>query len=372
MKVLFSTDSISQERGGIEGYCYRLAKEFSRNHSVSVLCCAAKSDAIDDVVFIDGRRYEGNPAMNLISSMVAVKGVRRETYDAIICSSWRTAHVAWCINRKTGIPYYVQVHGNDLLEPHSGALRRFFEKYIRELILNDAKGIIANSVFTKDLCLSVSNNESIVVIHPSISYKPSFEKTATSIPRKRGGLNLFSLGRLEERKGIQLVLSALKKLQEEGFESITYRIGGTGPFEGSLKQLTSELELTGVTFLGRISEEEKAQEYSSCDLFVMPSFHDVRQGSIEGFGIVFVEANMYGKPVIATRSGGIPDAVIDGVTGILIPELNIDALVDALRAFAEGSVTIDSAELERWAAQHTAEAVAAQYVEFLNEDVAGR
>ena len=369
MKILFSTDTVSQERGGIEGYCYRLAKELSKNHSVSVLCCAAKSDIINGVNYINGRRYESNPILNLASSMIAMKGTHTKSYDAIICSSWRTAMIAWLINRKTSIPYYVQVHGNDLLESGSSALRMALERGIRRRILSDAKGIIANSNYTKDLCLSVLNNRSVVVIHPSISYEPAFEKPATCSPIERGGLSLFSLGRLEERKGIQLVLKALKKLQEEGFESITYRIGGTGPFEGSLKRLASELGLAGVTFLGRISEEEKAREYSACDLFVMPSFHDVRQGSIEGFGIVFVEANMYGKPVVASRSGGIPDAVIDGVTGFLVPELNVDALADVLRAFAEGSVTIDSAELERWASQHTAEAVAARYIELLSTDL---
>jgi phosphatidylinositol alpha-1,6-mannosyltransferase len=68
--------------------------------------------------------------------------------------------------------------------------------------------------------------------------------------------------------------------------------------------------------------------YNACDLFVMPSRPDAP--NVEGFGIVFLEANACGKPVVAARSGGIPDAVIDGTTGLLVEPDHQEELTDAI------------------------------------------
>ena len=68
--------------------------------------------------------------------------------------------------------------------------------------------------------------------------------------------------------------------------------------------------LDRVRFMGRISEEEKEQEFADCDIFVSPSLY-------ESFGIIFIEAMRYGKPVIGCRSGGMPEVIGDGEAGLL-------------------------------------------------------
>ena len=75
-----------------------------------------------------------------------------------------------------------------------------------------------------------------------------------------------------------------------------------------------------VLFLGQQNNEEIVRYFDLCDVFILASRNIVlkRRVLAEGFGIVFLEANSFGKPVIAGNSGGIPDAVIDGVTGLLV------------------------------------------------------
>jgi phosphatidylinositol alpha-1,6-mannosyltransferase len=89
-----------------------------------------------------------------------------------------------------------------------------------------------------------------------------------------------------------------------------------------------------VIFAGRVSEDALPDIYALSDVFVMPSRDQREVSDVEGFGLVFLEANACGKPVIGGRSGGIPDAIVDGVTGLLVnpdePEDIAHALVQLL------------------------------------------
>jgi phosphatidylinositol alpha-1,6-mannosyltransferase len=94
------------------------------------------------------------------------------------------------------------------------------------------------------------------------------------------------------------------------------------------RELNLELE---TIFTGYVDEEEMADMYNLCDLYVMPN-REVTQStdSIEGFGIVFLEASSCGKPVIAGKSGGTSEAVLDGVTGFLIDPDDEEALANKI------------------------------------------
>jgi phosphatidylinositol alpha-1,6-mannosyltransferase len=105
---------------------------------------------------------------------------------------------------------------------------------------------------------------------------------------------------------------------------------GSGPTEGYLKNLTSDLGLEGsVIFTGALSREDVLTFMAACDVFAMVS----RQvgTNVEGFGIVFLEAGALGRPVVGGRSGGIPDAVEDGVSGLLVDPSSPDDTENALK-----------------------------------------
>lgn len=130
----------------------------------------------------------------------------------------------------------------------------------------------------------------------------------------RGPAEVLSVARLdssEGKKGIDRVLEALAStgLVERSWK---YRVVGDGTDRPRLEQLASDLGIRDrVDFLGGVPSAELHRCFERCDVFVLPSTQ-------EGFGIVFLEAAAYGKPVIGARSGGIPEVVLHAETGILV------------------------------------------------------
>jgi 1,4-alpha-glucan branching enzyme len=133
------------------------------------------------------------------------------------------------------------------------------------------------------------------------------------------GFGLY-VGRLVRTKGIHTLLYALAALKKRGIK-IDFKVAGDGPQKDRLIALAKRLDLDNVKFLGRVSDEEKWRLYARCSYLVLPSI-------FESFGMVLLEAMLFGKPVIATRVGGIPE--VAGEAGILVPPEDARALADAV------------------------------------------
>ena len=125
-----------------------------------------------------------------------------------------------------------------------------------------------------------------------------------------------------------MTIKALASLDEVTRNKICYLVAGTGEADYYLKEMASK-EGVNVIFIGEVSDLEKWSFLDLCDIFVMPSRSI--NGDFEGFGIVYLEANLYGKPVIAGRSGGVSDAVINNETGILVDPENINEVASAIK-----------------------------------------
>lgn len=139
---------------------------------------------------------------------------------------------------------------------------------------------------------------------------------------------LLSVARLVPRKGIDTVVRALRRLPP----NVAYRVVGSGPDLPRLRQLATELGVGDrVAFVGHVSSEQLAEEYQRCSVFVLPA-RRTPDGELEGYGLVYFEAAAWGRPVVAGRSGGEVDAVVDGETGLLVDGTSIDAVADAIAA----------------------------------------
>jgi phosphatidylinositol alpha-1,6-mannosyltransferase len=102
--------------------------------------------------------------------------------------------------------------------------------------------------------------------------------------------------------------------------------GGTEGLAGQLMALAKELRVeANVEFVGEVPEVQLKEYYALCDVFIMANREDA--GDVEGFGIVFLEAGWMGKPVIGGRSGGVPDAVKEGETGLLVDGNSVPDIV---------------------------------------------
>jgi phosphatidylinositol alpha-1,6-mannosyltransferase len=144
-------------------------------------------------------------------------------------------------------------------------------------------------------------------------------------------LVLLTVARLERRKGIDQALRALALLKQQGKlqDSWKYVIGGKGAERNALIQLTEELGLAErVEFLGFVSDESLTGLYESADVFIQPN-REIN-GDTEGFGIVFLEANACGLPVIGGKAGGTGDAIEHGRTGFRVDSESVDEVADAI------------------------------------------
>ena len=126
---------------------------------------------------------------------------------------------------------------------------------------------------------------------------------------------IITLARLELRKGHKLVLNALSRLIEK-YPNLLYIIAGDGPSKKVIEEYARTLGISNnICFLGWITEPEKSVLLKSTNLFVMTPQLDNQ--SVEGFGMSFIDAAFHGLATVGTDSGGIPDAIIDGKTGLI-------------------------------------------------------
>jgi phosphatidyl-myo-inositol dimannoside synthase len=216
--------------------------------------------------------------------------------------------------------YSVILHGLDF----SLAIATKRKKKITGKILAKAEKIICANNYTANLVkfFNADLSAKISVVNPGI--EPSFVRNPERVRKLKNQYNLndkivlFSLGRLVERKGFDKVIAAMPAAISAA-PNLIYAIAGTGPEENNLKNLVATLpeEIKNkIIFLGSISDTDRWAWLELCDIFIMPARNI--DGDFEGFGTVYLEVNLAGKPVIAGDSGGVRDAVINNINGLLI------------------------------------------------------
>jgi phosphatidylinositol alpha-1,6-mannosyltransferase len=237
--------------------------------------------------------------------------------------------------RTSGVEKIVALtHGHEVwwakIWPFSSAIR-FIGKNVDHLTyLGDfTKGEISKA-------LSKQAIAAMVKIAPGIDTSHFAPDKAARQLRNELGLSdkkvIVSVGRLVHRKGQDILIQALPAVLKSHPTAHILMVG-EGPYGDYLRKLVSDLELTdSVTFIGRIQYKNLPKYISAGDVFAMPSRSRLAGLEVEGLGIVYLEASSCGLPVIAGKSGGAPDAVLEGVTGVTVDGTSI---VDVARAISE-------------------------------------
>ena len=241
-----------------------------------------------------------------------------------------------------------------------------------------AAALIANSHNTARLLQALGNSpRKIHVVHPAVDSERFSPDVAGSTELRRSlarenELLLLSVGRLQVRKGHDLVLKALAGMPVDA-PKIRYIVAGCGDDASRLQALTAELGLRNqVEFVGVVPADALPSYYAAADIFVHPN--RVEGEDFEGFGIVFLEAAASGIPVIGGRSGGVPEAVEDGKTGMLVGGTDPDELGRAILRLASSSslrASLGSAARQRVLAHFTWPR-AVQQVEDIDADIRKR
>ncbi len=140
---------------------------------------------------------------------------------------------------------------------------------------------------------------------------------------------ILTVGSLSERKGQEVVVRALPLILEK-HPGVHYVMAGLPQTQTKLEQIARELGVAGhVHFLGRVDQSTLVTAYNTCDLFAMTSRLSA-DGDAEGFGIAVIEAALCGRPAVVSGGSGLAEAVIDGETGLHVPENDPPAVAEAI------------------------------------------
>jgi colanic acid/amylovoran biosynthesis glycosyltransferase len=231
-------------------------------------------------------------------------------------------------------PSLVSFHGADvLIDMQKPAYRRATEE-----MLSLVKRVLVRSESLRQAMIDLGCAPEKIEIQRTGIPLADFPFRERSIPGN-GQWRLLQAGRLIEKKGLKTTLRAFAKFRKE-FAAARLTIAGEGPQLDELQSLARELQLAGaVDFVGFVSQEKLRELFYSSHIFVHPS-ETGRDGNQEGVPNSMLEAMASGLPVFATRHGGIPEAVEDNVSGILVNERDHRALGDALIDCAKDSARL--------------------------------
>jgi len=216
------------------------------------------------------------------------------------------------------LPYVVYAFGNEILDATQSNWGR------DRLAVQRADRVLAISRFAATLVEKAGvRPERIDIVNPGCDaqmFRPMAPRMELrqKLLGPRPGPVVLTVGNLVARKGFDMVIRALPRLRQT-VPDVTYLIVGAGPYGDELESLAVATGVRDhVVFAGMIPHKELPDVYALSDVFVMPSREQLWKSDVEGFGLVFLEASSCGKPVVGGRSGGVPEAVEDGATGLLV------------------------------------------------------
>lgn len=207
-----------------------------------------------------------------------------------------------------------------------------FGGFFLNRLLRVARQVVVSSEATQHRWLSPKISSKVLVMRPGLSaVTPVVNRRARTHSGQStvsGAFRVVAVARLSVRKGFERLIGAVKFLHAAG-EPIELRIVGSGNMESELKALTTNAPY--IVFDTAVSDEELLQVYDSADLFALVP-REVKGGEAwEGFGIVYLEAAARGLPIVATRFGGIPEAVCPEGSKMLDEQCLEDEIAAAIR-----------------------------------------
>lgn len=218
------------------------------------------------------------------------------------------------------LPYMVSTHGADVINPQRQkgltGLRRIF---LLKSVLINSQLVTTNTEFTRLVVskLGVPRDRSIVIYPGPTNRPPENKKVSNKFIKQIESLKeagyriLLTVCRQEERKGVDQVIKALPQVWQE-LPKVAYISVGEGKYLNTLKKMANKVDKfvenrDRIIFSGFQSTDEVKRIYELSDIFIMLPRNI--KGLVEGFGIVYIEAGLFGKPVIGTKITGIPEAI---------------------------------------------------------------
>jgi len=259
--------------------------------------------------------------------------------EVIFCGSIPSAPAAWVLSRRFGVPFVVLMHGTDIMK--EGWL---YQRIVR-FFIKRATVLCSNSENTARILREAGvRGERIRVVYPGVDTtpftgaNPAPPEDATWIEPGRERKVMVSVGRLIKRKGVlefvdQVMPDVVRRMPDALLwvigEDATKSLGHHERLKDKIAERVAHHGLGDhVKLLGSVSDQALHASLYAADVFLLPGLHI--PNDVEGFGIVFLEAALAGTPAIATRAGGMPEAVGQGEAGLLVEAADPEAMIDAV------------------------------------------
>ncbi len=312
--------------GGISNFCRDLVKSFSLSSGEPVaLVTSVEGEGRDERA-----RFYHVPKKRPWREIASLFFLSRNLGQVFLASIWYPEGLIAAVR---GVrPFILLAHGLELL-PYATGWRKVFWGPLRRWVFSRATLVLANSRYSANLVKNICPGAKVEVLCLAVDthrFVPASDADRNQLRIRLGVQNkwvLSSLSRLVHYKGYRTVFEALSYLSAEQRKQIVYRIGGTGPDEKALKEEAKRWGMADlITWVGWVDEKNLREFYQCSDLFVLCSYEDPKRREVEGFGIVYLEAQACGVPVIGTLTGGVSDAVEEGNGGWLIGAQDAKAL----------------------------------------------
>ncbi len=335
-KILLVTNDLGPHTGGIESFILGLLGEMDGSQVVIYTSCEIGSEEFDKdlaqkfgVVVIRDRAKVLLPTPRINRSVAKVM----KDYDARFIWFGAAAPLGWMSGhlRRSGAKRIVALtHGHEVwwskLWPFSLVMKTMAGQI-------DALGYLGE--FTKRAMMkAVGDSTEMVRIAPGISidhFTPG--PKSVDLAKELGVENkelVLCVGRLVHRKGQDRLIEAMPRVLKS-IPNAALLIVGEGPRRDVLEKLVEKHNLEGtVRIVGRLSYDKLPEVIRLGDVFAMPSRSRFFGLEVEGLGIVYLEASACGVPILAGASGGAPDAVLEGETGLVVDGKNTDAIADSI------------------------------------------
>lgn len=336
--------------GGIENYLWHVAQQLaSVGHEVTVVAPKIKQgdstagDLANRAVTSDGKGVGVKVIRKKFYGRIArprwwrlykwiKKKARQEKYDMVLCGKGLfEGMVGYLLQRSLGVPYAIFSYGMEI----ECWMQDWRNRNKLSKVARGARVVFCINEQTEDSLKTLGVAEkNIVKAWPGVDEALFKQVTEEEIVAQLKKYDIrrpyvISVGRLIERKGFDVLIEAFGQLDQTEFGNTKLVIVGDGPMLAPLQDaVEKELIDSSVLFLPDVPDDDLPALYAGASLFAMTP-RDLN-GDIEGFGLVYMEAAAQGTPAVATRTGGVPEAVIDGGTGIIVEPENADAIKKAM------------------------------------------
>jgi len=327
--IIITTQCFFPEIGGIESLMTGMADAMSNAGEDVLVLADGKNTANDENKKYCIKRFSGwKPYRRRRKAFYLKKIITANNIKAIYADSWKSVEYL----KRVNVKIVVLAHGTEIPKKYFDNFYAYLNVKKRRVIKSYAncQKIAANSAYTRDLMIASLkiSSDKIKIIHPGIDIYEDFisDEDRENVKKiiKDASPIITTLARVEKRKGHEFVINAISKLKSK-FPNMLYLIAGKGPYLDEIKKHVRMLRLEKhVMFLGWITEPEKSLVLQSSDIFIMTP--TTVGESVEGFGMVFIDAAFHGIASIGTFSGGISDAIINNQTGLLCEDGNQESI----------------------------------------------